>query len=91
MAGGNSAKGNPATHRMSNPKRKARREACWARGQKRKQERQKATEAAAKRNAELHYTETLTPWELAKLKRYAKRDAKRQVWLRRQSAAERAA
>jgi len=35
-------KGNGAYKRMSNPRRKARRIACWTRGQKRKDARRKA-------------------------------------------------
>jgi len=53
MSNQSSAKGNPASHRMSNPRRKARREACWARGQKRKQARKQAADAAQKRNVEI--------------------------------------
>lgn len=39
MANQNSAKGNPASHRMSNPNNKARRARCWQNGQKRKAQR----------------------------------------------------
>lgn len=35
-------KGNPASTRMSNPNRKARRARCWARGEKRKAARRAA-------------------------------------------------
>jgi hypothetical protein len=35
----NGLKGNPASNRMSNPNRKARRARCWARGEKRKAQR----------------------------------------------------
>jgi hypothetical protein len=38
----NGLKGNPASTRMSNPNRKARRARCWARGEKRKEARRKA-------------------------------------------------
>lgn len=45
-------KGNPASHRMSNPKRKSRREASWARSQARKAKNRAENEARAKANAE---------------------------------------
>ena len=70
---GQSAKGNPASHRMSNPKRAARRERCWLRGQARKAERTKTNLAAASRNKRLRADGKLTPWEPAKRERHARR------------------
>jgi Holliday junction resolvasome RuvABC DNA-binding subunit len=43
-------KGNPASHRMGNLKRKERRAKSWARGERRKQERRKANEARMQAN-----------------------------------------
>lgn len=47
MANQNSAKGNPASKRMSNPARSTRRSLCWQRGQKRKAERIEANRRRA--------------------------------------------
>lgn len=68
-----SAKGNPASHRMSNPHLKARRERCWAAGQARKAARRKTQEAAAARNKRLRADGKPTPWEVAKQERFARR------------------
>lgn len=46
-------KGNPASHRMGNPKRKAARAASWARGEKRKDARRKEADRRQAHNAEL--------------------------------------
>ncbi len=50
MASQNGGKGNPASHRMSNPKLKERRAKSWARGERRKVERNKRNEERMKRN-----------------------------------------
>ncbi len=44
------AKGNPASKRMMNAKRKERRAKSWARGERRKNERRRDNEARAKAN-----------------------------------------
>jgi hypothetical protein len=46
----NKIKGNPASHRMSNKSLAAKRERCWARGQKRKAARREAQAARAAAN-----------------------------------------
>lgn len=66
-------KGNPATRRMGNPKRKATRERSWAAGQKRKAARQAADAAAKARNDALRAAGELPPWEAARLARRARR------------------
>lgn len=53
MANDNSAKGNPASHRMSNPNHKAVRAVCWQRGEKRKAKRREENERAAAANRKL--------------------------------------
>jgi hypothetical protein len=68
-----SAKGNPASHRMSNKERKIRRQSSWARGEKRKDERRKTQQEAEKRNVLLVDSEKLTPWQEAKAARAARR------------------
>lgn len=45
MPGSGAGKGNPASKRMMNPRRKERRAASWARGERRKDARRKANEA----------------------------------------------
>lgn len=77
MSGQQSAKGNPATKRMGNPKRKERRARSWAAGQKRKEARRAAEAAAAARNADLRSEGQLTPWEAACAARRARRTASR--------------
>jgi hypothetical protein len=62
-------KGNPAAHRMSNDRLKARRKACWARGQRRKDARRRAQEAAH----EINVARGMTAWEIAKAARFAAR------------------
>lgn len=75
MASGSaSAKGNPASHRMSNPRLKEKFARCWRNGQKRKAERQARALAAQRRNAELRESGELTPWEQAKAARKARRN-----------------
>lgn len=79
MAGQQSAKGNPATHRMGNPRRKARRAECWARGQKRKLARKKEADEAQKFNAGVVAGGGMTPWQRAKALRAERREQKRQA------------
>jgi hypothetical protein len=62
----NSNKGNPASKRMTNPRRKERRARSWLRGQKRKAERVKAQEERAAANRERRAEGLMTPWEIAK-------------------------
>ncbi len=52
MSGKNNqnSKGNGAAKRMSNPRLKARRAECWARGEARKKARREAQDAAHKAN-----------------------------------------
>lgn len=70
---GSTSKGNGASKRMGNPRCKARRQECRARGEKRKQARRTEGEQAAARNAELRSAGQPTPWEAARLARVAKR------------------
>lgn len=75
MANQNSAKGNPASKRMSNPAKKALRQACWARGEKRKKLRVAKQEKQAAHNRALRADGEPTPWETAKAVRAARRAA----------------
>lgn len=52
MAGNKSAKGNPASKRMSNPRLKARRAECWARGEAKKKKNREEQEAHRRANLE---------------------------------------
>jgi hypothetical protein len=61
----NSAKGNPASKRMTNAQRKTRRERSWRNGEERKAERRKRQDEAAARNRQLRAAGELTPWEQA--------------------------
>jgi hypothetical protein len=74
-----SAKGNPASKRMTNPVRKTRRERCWRNGQKRKAERVKAQQEREAANRTRREAGDLTPWELACELRAARRAAARQA------------
>lgn len=56
-------KGNPAAKRMSNPKRKAKRERAWLRAQKRKAENIRAAQAAFEANEEYRKAGQLTPYQ----------------------------
>jgi hypothetical protein len=62
-------KGNPAHHRMSNDRLKARRARSWARGEARKEARRQAQAAAHARNLARGYT----AWDEAKAARKARR------------------
>jgi aspartate/methionine/tyrosine aminotransferase len=81
MAGNNGGKGNPASHRMSNPKRKARREASWNRAQVKKRHNRELNEAQHKINLELKSLGLPTPHELKKEIRRAMRDELREQGL----------
>ena len=74
MAGNPANKGNPASKRIGNPKRKARREASWARSQARKRKNREENEARAARNRELRAQGLPTPVELAQKARRERRD-----------------
>lgn len=65
MASNKSAKGNPASHRMSNANLKARRQRSWKNGEERKVERRAEQQANAKRNDLTRRMGELTPWEKA--------------------------
>lgn len=78
MANQNSSKGNPASHRMSNPRRKARRAECWLRSQKRKERNRDANEERAAANRYARMIGDPTPHEAKKAKRRAKRDEMRE-------------
>lgn len=78
MATQSKSKGNPASKRMTNEKRKARRHACWLRGQDRKRKRREANEDAHKRNQHRRASGELTPWERAKTARAERRAEVRQ-------------
>lgn len=73
MSNGSSAKGNPASKRMSNPKLKAKFARCWENGQRRKKARREAAALAEQRNRELIEAGELTPWQAAKAKAAARR------------------
>lgn len=76
MAQASSSKGNPASKRMSNKNLKARREASWLRGQKRKAARIKAQKAREERNKELRAAGLPTPWEMAQARIAWRRERK---------------
>lgn len=78
MANGNSAKGNPASHRMSNTGRKARRAERWTKARKRKDKRIAAEGERRLHNAVLRADNLPTPWMVAKILRAERRAAKRQ-------------
>ena len=75
------SKGNPAGTRMSNPRLKARRQECWARGCARKAANRAANEARAAANILLREAGQLTPHELQKQKRRRIRDTAREAGL----------
>jgi hypothetical protein len=77
---GQSAKGNPASARMSSTSKKDLRTKSWARGEVRKQERNRRQQEAHKRNL----ASGTTPWLQAQAARYKRRAAKREDWLKRQ-------
>lgn len=66
MASNNSAKGNPASHRMSNQHRKAYLASSWEKARKRKDARIKANAEREARNKKLRALGKPTPWEWSK-------------------------
>lgn len=81
MANSASAKGNPASHRMSNAKLKAKRARSYETGVKRKDENRKANEAAAARNRQFRADSERTPYEIAKLRRWVRRSELHSAYL----------
>lgn len=73
MAGQGNTKGNPASHRMSNPRLKTRREQSWRNGQARKTARREAQEERHRENVRRHQRGELTPWEQSKAERATRR------------------
>ena len=71
----NTSKGNGASKRMSNERRKARMKECFRRSQERKEAHRKAQDAREKANLKVD----LTPWQQAKATRKATRLAKREL------------
>lgn len=82
MSGQSSNKGNPASHRMTNPNLKARRARSWAAGQKRKEANRRAQEQRAEVNRGITDAGDPTPWEVAKAVRWGSpaRLKKREKW-----------
>jgi hypothetical protein len=76
MANGNSAKGNPASHRMSNANRKAKRAERWAKARKRRDLANQANAQREQANTAARAAGEMTPWERAKAARAQKRAAK---------------
>lgn len=70
-------KGNPASHRMSNAGRKARRATRWERARKRRDKANEATKQREQHNATLRADNIPTPWMVAKIMRAERRAAKR--------------
>lgn len=77
MADRNGLKGNPASKRISNVAAKAKRARSWARREKRREENRKAQHEREHANKvtlirQKMDTGDMTPWQLAKAKRYAR-------------------
>ena len=68
-------KGNPASHRMGNDRVKVRRALSWKRGEERKEARRKAQAEREAVNRQLRREGLPTPWEQAKAKAKAKKEA----------------
>jgi hypothetical protein len=83
MSGSASAKGNPASHRMSNGALKARRERSWKRSQVRKKARIDAQASRQAANKKHRAEGTPTPWQAAKAKRREARQPLRAAFLKR--------
>lgn len=79
MSNQNSAKGNPASKRMSNVQRKAKRANSWNRCQKRKAAKREAVAEREAQNRVRRAEGTPTPWEAAKAARKARRAAEREA------------
>lgn len=76
MAGNSQAKRH-IPKRASNTRKKETRVSCWVTGERRKEERRKIQDAAAKRNREARARGELTPWQAAKAARHSRRAAVR--------------
>lgn len=76
MSNQSSAKGNPASHRMSNAALKERRKSAWVRGEKRKEMRFRMQEEAHQRNLGLRKIGEMTPWQQVKDRQRARKAAK---------------
>lgn len=68
-----SAKGNPAHKRIGNAHRKAYRATCWARQERRKDQREAAQLRANQHNMEVKARGELTAWEISQHNRHIKR------------------
>lgn len=84
---GQSRKGNPAHHRMSNAALKTRRASSWGRGRARKQKHVKAQNDRENANALRRIRGEPLAWEVACAERAARREAAgvRAAWLKRQA------
>lgn len=78
MANQSSAKGNPASHRMSNPHYKLKHEKAWKRSQTTKEARREAQKQRERNNAKLRAAGKPTPWEAAEARRLQLRDQARE-------------
>lgn len=86
MSARDSHKGNGAHKRMSNERRKARRQRCWQRGESRKIQHSRENAARAAQNRILRAQGEPTPWELATELRKERRAMLREEALRVSSA-----
>jgi hypothetical protein len=82
MAGNSaSAKGNPASKRMSNPALKSRRERSWKRGQARKLVNRQANQARENNNKNVPLSER--PWQISQAARAQRRKPLGDLWVKR--------
>lgn len=72
-------KGNPAHHRMSNPRTKAYRASCWVRQKAKKAERRVAQTQRHNENVIRWTYGDKTPWEISKHNRRVKREIRRRA------------
>lgn len=79
MPKGSSNKGNPASKRMTNANRKARRARSWAAGQKRKEARIKDQRTREALNRASRAAGDLTPWDAVKAERARRRAERREA------------
>lgn len=77
MANSSASKGNPASHRMSNPHHKEKHQKAWTRSQARKEARRLEQATREKANRALRAEGKPTAWEAAQTKRTASREATR--------------
>lgn len=87
----NSNKGNPASKRMTNPRRKAARAVSWARGQRRKAARVEAQREREAANRQRRENGEPTPWEQSQIDRRDRRDKDPKVLKRREKHGKRRA